>query len=254
MNTALRRRSFLASTLAGCALCRGASRALAEDVHWAYEGEAGAEHWGEISPSFKTCKLGIEQSPIDLQGGIAAQLAGLDIAWQPMKLRIVNNGHTIQVNADAGSSCGIGGTRYALQQFHFHHPSEHLLAGKPSALECHFVHRAASGDLAVIGVFLAPGNANPGLQPIWSAMPPKAGPELDAGGMIDPTGLLPKERGFFRYVGSLTTPPCTEAIVWTVLRQPIEVSAEQIAQFAALYADNARPVQAQNRRFLLRSS
>ena len=171
-----------------------------------------------------------------------------------MKLRIVNNGHTIQVNAAPGSSCVIGGTSYELQQFHFHHPSEHLLSGKPFDLECHLVHRSAAGDFAVIGVFIKAGENNAALEPIWRAMPRQAGPEQDAGRMIDASTLLPSDRSLFRYMGSLTTPPCTQGIVWTLLRQPIEASPEQIRQFAALYAANARPAQGRNRRFLLQSS
>ena len=158
------------------------------------------------------------------------------------------------MNAAPGSSCVIGGTSYELQQFHFHHPSEHLLSGRPFDLECHFVHRSAAGDLAVIGVFVTPGEANRALAPIWQAMPRQEGPERDAGTVIEPGTLLPAGRGYYRYMGSLTTPPCTQGITWTLLQQPIEASPEQIRQFATLYANNARPIQGHNRRFLLRMS
>jgi carbonic anhydrase len=260
----LSRRAMIGAATIGCACCRLLPRALAQEPghapigsgppHWAYDGEAGAANWGELSPAFKVCQLGLEQSPIDLATAVTAELAGLEIAYQPMKLRIINNGHTIQVNAAPGSSCVIGGTSYELQQFHFHHPSEHLLSGRPFDLECHLVHRSAAGDFAVIGVFIKAGENNAALEPIWRAMPRQAGPELDAGLMIDPSTLLPSERSLFRYMGSLTTPPCTQGIVWTLLRQPIEASTEQIRQFAALYAANARPAQGRNRRFLLQSS
>jgi carbonic anhydrase len=254
----LGRRSFLGAAAIGCACCRMLPRALAEEAphaaspHWAYEGEAA--NWGELTPAFKVCQLGLEQSPIDLADAVAAEPGGLDIAYQSMKLRIINNGHTIQINAAPGSACMIGGTSYELQQFHFHHPSEHLLSGKPFDLECHFVHRSAAGDLAVIGVFVRPGETNRALEPIWSAMPRQEGPERDAGTAVDPGTLMPAERGFYRYMGSLTTPPCTQGIVWTLFQQSIEASPEQIRQFATLYADNARPTQSHNRRFLLRSS
>jgi carbonic anhydrase len=260
----LGRRSFLAATTIGCALCRVSAQAFAEEPahalagsaspHWSYEGEAGPARWGELSPAFRSCELGLEQSPIDLANGVTAELGGPDIAYRTMQLRVINNGHTIQVNADPGSSCMIGGTRYELQQFHFHHPSEHLLSGKRFDLECHFVHRSAAGDLAVIGVFVKPGGTNVALQPVWSAMPAHEGPERAAGITIDPGALLPAGHGFFRYMGSLTTPPCTQGIVWTVLHQSIEASPEQIRQFAALFINNARPVQERNRRYLLQSS
>jgi carbonic anhydrase len=248
----------------GCVLCRLAPYAVAEgsshaaagspSSHWTYEGEAGATHWSELSPEFKTCQLGLEQSPINLTSAVTAELGNLTIGYQPMKLRIINNGHTIQVNADPGSSCTINGTRYELQQFHYHHPSEHLLSGKPFDLECHLVHRSAAGDLAVIGIFIRPGGMNSALEPIWRAMPQHEGPERAVGISINPAGLLPVERRLFRYMGSLTTPPCTQSIIWTVLQQPVEASPEQIRQFAALFANNARPVQERNRRYLLQSS
>jgi carbonic anhydrase len=235
VRSSLRRRSLIATTLIGCTFCRTALRALAEEAqahtggqaaaHWTYHGESGPARWGELSPAFKVCELGLEQSPIELNDAIAADPESVDIAWQPMKLRIVNNGHTIQVNATPGSF----------------------------ALECHFVHRATSGGLAVLGVFIATGEANQALQPIWSAMPRREGPERDVGATVDPAALLPVDRSFFRYMGSLTTPPCSQGIVWTVLQQPIEASPEQIAQFAGLYANNARPVQSQSHRLLLRS-
>jgi carbonic anhydrase len=254
----LGRRSFLTAATIGCVFCRMALRASAQEAHatphWAYEGEAGASHWGELSLAFKACEFGTEQSPIDLGTAVTAQLGSTDIAWQPMPLRIVNNGHTIQINATPGSFCNVGGTRYEMLQFHFHHPSEHLLSGKPFDLECHFVHRSAAGGTTVIGVFVRPGETNPTLAPIWSALPPREGPERDAGISIDAAGLLPAERGYFRYMGSLTTPPCSEGITWTVFRTSIEASSDQIRQFAALFASNARPVQGRNRRFLVQTS
>jgi carbonic anhydrase len=139
-------------------------------------------------------------------------------------------------------------------QFHFHHPSEHLLSGKPFDLEGHLVHRASTGDLAVLGVFIKPGARNAALQPIWDAMPPSEAPERNAGGAFDPSALLPKDSSYFRYMGSLTTPPCSEGLTWTVFREPIEASPEQIRQFAALFPNNARPVQGRNRRFVIEAN
>ena len=260
-----RRRGFLGAAIGGCVWCELSRRSLGQQPahgpsggtsppHWSYEGEAGAGHWGELSADFKSCEFGVQQSPIDLADPVTAQLGGLDIAYHDMKLRIINNGHTIQVNADPGSLCVIGGTTYELLQFHFHHPSEHLLSGKAFDLECHLVHRSAAGDLAVIGVFIKPGAANPSLGPIWNAMPLQEGLEKDAGLAINPASLLPAASGFFRYMGSLTTPPCSEGVTWSVLRSVVEASPDQIRQFATLFANNARPVQARNRRYLLQTS
>ncbi|HWA45807.1 MAG TPA: carbonic anhydrase [Hypericibacter adhaerens] len=224
-----------------------------EAAHWSYEGEAGPQNWGELSADFKVCELGFEQTPIDLKNAISAQLAGVEPDFRPMPLKILNNGHTIQVNCDPGSRSRIDGRSFELLQFHFHHPSEHLLAGRAFDLELHFVHRAESGQLAVLGVFIQQGAENAALQPIWAGMPAVAGPVQDVGTQITPASLLPTERGFFRYQGSLTTPPCSEGVLWTMFKQPIEASEDQIRKFAALFPSNARPVQGVNRRFLLQS-
>lgn len=257
----LPRRAFLRLATFGCAYCLAAGRASAAETshsaaaggapHWSYEGKTGPEHWGELQSDFKVCQLGLDQTPIDLAGGIRGEVGKPTMDYKPLPLRIVNNGHTIQVNADPGSSCVIDGTKYELLQFHFHHPSEHLLAGKRLDLECHFVHKSGDGGLAVLGVFIRAGARNDALTPLFDAMPMKAGPELRAGGAIDPNALLPGNGGYFRYMGSLTTPPCSEGLVWTVFKQPIEAAPDQIRKFASLFSNNARPVQKLNRRFLI---
>ncbi|MDR3535379.1 MAG: carbonic anhydrase family protein [Acetobacteraceae bacterium] len=260
MRPLLARRSLL-SLAAACPLCAAtAVRAQtaphdAHDApHWSYEGAGGPEKWGELSADFRTCSLGTQQTPVDLLVGIRAQTGPVAFRYQKMPLTVLNNGHTIQVNAPAGSHVMLGDTSYELLQFHFHHPSEHLLAGKGFEMEGHFVHRAANGALAVVGVFIKPGAANAALAPIWQAMPDKEAPATAIPGVtVDTAALLPKDRVYFRYMGSLTTPPCTEGITWTVFRAPVEASPEQIRRFATLFPLNARPVQPLNRRFLLES-
>jgi len=256
------RRTLLRGTLA-CACCFKAGAAIASDVpthgdgtatHWSYEGEGGPEKWGALQADFKVCQLGLEQTPINLSGGMKGDAGSVDFEYKPLPLRILNNGHTIQVNADPGSACVIGGTRYELLQFHFHHPSEHLLAGKSFDLECHFVHRSDAGALAVTGVFIRPGAANAALKTLFDSMPSKEGPEVRIDSMIDASAVLPKSGGYFRYMGSLTTPPCSEGLTWTVYKEPVEASADQIRKFAALFPKNARPVQKLNRRFLIDAS
>jgi carbonic anhydrase len=256
------RRNLFRVAALGCAWCLAGDRSFAADpapkdgagaapAHWSYSGATGPEHWGQLQPDFKVCQLGVEQTPIDLTAGIKGDPGALAPDYKALPLRIVNNGHTIQVNADSGSSCSIAGTKYDLLQFHFHHPSEHLLAGKPFDLECHFVHKSASGALAVVGVFIRPGPRNAALAPLFDAMPAKEGPEVKAAGSVDAAALLPKSGGYFRYMGSLTTPPCSEGVTWTVFKEPIEASPAQIKQFAALFPNNARPVQRLNRRLLI---
>jgi carbonic anhydrase len=248
--------------LAACPICSAATKAFAGEAHhsaaggaphWTYEGSTGPEHWGELTPEFRSCSLGMEQTPIDIDSAIRAETGQLDIAFVPVPGKVINNGHTIQVNCGPGSHSVIAGTRYDLLQFHFHHPSEHLLSGKAFQMECHFVHKSAAGALAVVGVFINPGATNRALAPVWDVMPAVAGGEATLAGSFDPAALLPDQRSYYRYAGSLTTPPCSEGITWTVFGAPIEASTAQITKFAALFPNNARPVQGRNRRFLLES-
>jgi carbonic anhydrase len=245
----LSRRSLIgaagAAAVAACPLCRSAF--AAESAHWSY---ADAERWGDLSPEFGACGLGSEQSPIDLSDPIPSALGDVSIDWRPASGTVVNNGHTIQVNPAAGGAAEIAGTRYEMLQFHFHHPSEHTVAGVHRAMEAHFVHRAATGGLAVLGVFLVPGAESATLAKVWEKMPAGHG-EAVLEGSLDLAHLLPAGRAYYRYAGSLTTPPCSETVLWTVFAEPVEVSDAQIAAFAALYPMNARPVQSLNRRFLL---
>ena len=220
------------------------------EVHWGYEGDTGPEMWGGLDASFAVCDTGVEQSPVDLTGATPAGAGdggGLDIEWQPTEAEVVDNGHTIQVNVAEGSSIALEGRQFSLVQFHFHLPSEHTVDGAASPMEVHFVHAAEEGDLAVIGVLMEAGDADPTIQSLWEAIP---GPDESpaAVGALDPGTLLPEGRGYFRYQGSLTTPPCSEVVSWVVMTESISVSQAQVDAFAALYPMNARPVQPLNGR------
>ncbi len=248
-----RRRALKAlAGLALCPLCASAGFA-AEGAHWSYEGANGPAHWGDVDTASKVCSVGSQQSPIDITGTIKAQLPPLKIAWSRKADTIVNNGHTIQVNFAPGSTLKVGKDDYALLQFHFHHPSEHTFAGKSYPMEVHFVHRNTAGTLAVIGALITAGKSNPVFNKIVATMPAHEGPAVKADPAIDPNKLLPAARGYFRYEGSLTTPPCSEVVNWLVLREPIQVAQADIDAFAKLYPVNARPVQKDNRRFVLSS-
>ncbi|MFH7244512.1 MAG: carbonic anhydrase [Spirulina sp.] len=249
---------------AGTALGLGATsvyQAMAGETghHWGYVGEAGPDHWGELSPEFQVCGLGREQSPIDLNYPISADLSPLTLAYQPVPLKLLNNGHTIQVNIagdsdNGGNTLDLDGKPYTLKQFHFHHPSEHTVAGAAFPMEIHFVHTHEDGSIAVLGVFIKEGAENPVLRPIWEAMPSHESEVLTVrNATINPSDLLPSEGDTFRYFGSLTTPPCSEIVSWLVFQRPIEASRAQIERFSLIFAHNARPVQPQNRRILLES-
>ena len=219
-------------------------------VHWTYDGETGAARWGELDPSFAVCAEGAQQSPVDLAGPIPAGTGSLDIQWQPSEAYVVDNGHTIQVDVAEGSSITLEGRRFSLLQFHFHLPSEHMVDGDGFPMEVHFVHQAAEGDLAVIGVFMGTGESPSAIETIWGAIPASGEPSATLP-ELDPRTLLPEEQGYFRYAGSLTTPPCSEVVSWVVMTEPISVSPAHTAAFAARHPMNARPAQALNRRFIL---
>ncbi|RMF38358.1 MAG: hypothetical protein D6754_07685 [Alphaproteobacteria bacterium] len=219
------------------------------EVHWSYEGESGPEHWGELAPEFASCARGEEQSPIDLSGATKAELSDIEIHWKPVTWDLVNNGHTIRLGGDDGGYAMIDGRRYDLIQFHFHAPSEHTVDGNHLAMEAHFVHRAEDGGLAVIAVMMVPGDLNLLFRNIMALAPakPATTPFIE----FDPRELLPAFSRVWRYRGSLTTPPCSEIVLWTVLRTPIEVSEADIEAFRKIMPENARPVQELNRRYLL---
>jgi carbonic anhydrase len=226
----------------------------AKASHWTYGGEGGPEHWGELDPANMPCAIGKQQSPIDLSGALSAVVATPVPRWIPARGgEVVNNGHTLQVNLAEGGSVKLDGKDYVLKQFHFHHPSEHTIDGKAFPLEVHFVNAAADGDLAVVGVLFEEGTANPNLDAIWSTAPTQEG-EVHISHTLDAGKFMPATAGVFRYEGSLTTPPCSETVRWTVMATPITASASQIAAFASLFPHNARPVQPLNRRYVLKTA
>jgi carbonic anhydrase len=251
----MERRSFLRglALLAACPLCTKGAFA-AEGVHWSYEGEAGPEHWGELSAENAACSAGSQQSPLDITGAIKADMPDIKTEWKKGGT-VLNNGHTIQVKVPpAGSKLRRGDRIYELVQYHFHAPSEHLVDGMHFPMEAHFVHKnEKNGALGVLGVFIVPGAANNTFAKLAAAFPAKAGEEA-AVDDSDPSGLLPASLRYWAYEGSLTTPPCSEIVDWMVAKDPIEVAAADIKKFTALYSMNARPALTTNRRYILSSS
>jgi carbonic anhydrase len=238
--------------LACCSLC--GTKAFAEAAHWTYTGPEGPDKWGDLDAANRVCSVGGQQSPVDIGETIRATLPALKTGWARRADTIVNNGHTIQLNVADGSTLTAPGGTYKLVQFHFHRPSEHQINGKTYPMEVHFVHANAAGGLAVVGVLMETGRPNPVFNKIVSTMPAAAGPPVRADTAINPNGLLPAKLAYYRYSGSLTTPPCSETVDWLLLTDPIQVASGDVAAFARLYSANARPVQGGNRRFVLRSS
>ncbi len=213
-------------------------------VHWSYEGDMGPERWGK---EFPTCAKGKSQSPLDIRGPFVKSRVVVTTDYKEGPLKMINNGHTIQVNVVPGSKIRIDGVAHELLQFHFHRPSEEKIDGKPMAMVVHFVHKSAEGKLAVLGVLLKEGNENPGIKTLWANMPMEEGPEVAPEGVnFNPANLLPREFDFYSYEGSLTTPPCTEGVRFFILKSTVNVAKEQVAAFP--FKRNARPVQELNGR------
>jgi carbonic anhydrase len=211
-------------------------------AHWSYEGEGAPEQWGRLNADFALCSSGQAQSPIDLHKTISAYLPEMYVQYKPGEASIVNNGHTIQVDVPAGSQMTIDGQRFALLQYHFHTPSEYAIEGRRYEMEVHFVHRNVLGQLGVIGIMIGEGAENPAAAALWSQMPKDAGARRPAP-MLDPAAFFPASRSYFRFMGSLTTPPCSEGVHWHILTTPITFSRAQIDAFKSLFPMNARPLQ-----------
>lgn len=250
--------AILASSLAACSATSMApqqqlkaeqQKAETHKVpHWSYAGTTGPENWAKLDSSFSKCADGREQSPIDIELAdvkVDKTVEMLNIHYNLTPMTVLNNGHTIQVNdASGNNSILLDGVKYTLVQMHFHKPSEHQINGQNFAMEGHLVHKNSKGELAVLGFLIKEGQENKQLAEIWTKLPKE---EIIQGSKltnpVDLVNLLPAEKKSFRYNGSLTTPPCTEAVKWTVLSAPIEMSKEQIASFGSIFPDNHRPVQ-----------
>ena len=212
-------------------------------IHWGYEGAGAPENWGRLSPEYTLCGTGQRQSPIDIRDGIRVDLEPIQFDYRPSRFRVIDNGHTVQVSL-AGGSLSLLGKSYQLIQFHFHRPSEEMVDGKAFDMVAHLVHRSDDGKLAVLAVLLERGDENPFIQTVWNNLPLEKNMEVAPPSLtLDPLQLLPENRNYYTYMGSLTTPPCSEDVLWLVLKQPQSISAEQLAIFARLYKNNARPVQ-----------
>lgn len=216
---------------------------------WDYTGKLGPLNWAHLDPAYKACGKGKEQSPIDIRG------ARLDKALKPIEFHYVsgvmtltNTGHTVQVTPPAGSYIIANGVRYDLVQFHFHHPGEEEVKGKLPDMNIHFVHKSADGKIAVVAVRLNEGNGNTVLAGLWQHLPKTVGATDKTTDEMSPAGLLPQDRGYWTYEGSLTAPPCTEGVQWFVFEEQVELSRDQLQAFGRLYKVNARNMQAKNGR------
>jgi carbonic anhydrase len=227
-------------------------------THWDYEGPRGAAHWSTLDPAYAVCNAGKEQSPIDIENTQKAKLPALQFEYKTEPARyVINNGYTIRVNyhdaPGTGSFLVVGDKRYQLIQFHFHRPSEEYVRGKQFDMVLHLIHRTADGEEADVAVLLQVGRPNATVERLWQHMPKVEGQQAVPGLEVNPTDMLPRETGYYEYMGSVTAPPCTEKVRWFVLKTPAEISAAQVDAFAKLYSHAVRPLQPLNGRIVKES-
>jgi carbonic anhydrase len=242
------------AVIAGGLLWVGVAVAQQPEHSWGYDKAHGPTHWSELNPEFAACKSGHHQSPINIGKTQKETLPAIEFEYKASPLQIIDNGHTIMIDYAPGSFLSVGGKRYELKQFHFHRPSEERIHGKQYEMAVHLVHADQEGKLAVVTVLLQKGEDNRVMHVLWDDLPKEKEKEEHFDNVqIDVDGLLPADRGYYTFTGSLTTPPCREDVTWFVLKHPVTVSAAEIEKFSKLYRDNARPTQPVYDRVVLES-
>ena len=223
-------------------------------THWSYEGDSGPANWSKINVDWGKCGNGNRQSPIDIRDGMKVELEQISFDYHPSSFNVVDNGHTVQVGVSGGNYITVQNRMFELQQFHFHRPSEERINGKAFEMVVHLVHRDAEGRLAVLALLLERGAPQATIQTVWNNLPLEKFETMQPSILLDPAELLPTRRDYYTYMGSMTEPPCSEGVLWMVLKQPVQASAAQMALFSRLYPLNARPIQPSNGRIIKESN
>ena len=221
------------------------------DAEWGYTGKQGPQFWGTLSPKYHLAKDGKQQSPVDIQTKktITDSLPPLKFNYRKERISAINNGHSIQHNEQPNSFLHVGDQVYSLEQFHVHVPSEHTIDGKHADMEIHFVHKSSSGEVAVVAVMVHADSKNPVDVPIYKELPKQVGESVVADhASRNPIEFIPKDHSYLRYMGSFTTPPCTEGIRWIMMKTPISITPAVLAEFKEILGGNNRPVQKLNDR------
>lgn len=223
-------------------------------THWSYEGESGPANWSRINSDWAKCSIGNRQSPIDIRDGMKVDLEQIAFDYHPSGFNVTDNGHTVQVMVAPGNYLSVAGRTYELQQFHFHRPAEERVNGKGFEMVVHLVHKDPEGHLAVLALLLERGKPQQTIQTVWNNLPLEKGDTATPTIVLDPNDMLPQRRDYYTFMGSLTTPPCTEGVLWMVMKEPVQASPAQLALFSRLYPFNARPIQASSGRMIKESN
>ena len=208
------------------------------------EGAVGPSHWPGL------CSTGTMQAPIDIRNAKKLPIDVLKFNYQPTDLDIVDdcNQYRILVKFPDNYWLTVGKKPYFLSELHFREPGENAVKGTRPRMSIQFVHFSPEGVFLIIEVPVVAGKENPVIKTLWSHLPP-AGKESKVEGIrINPNDLLPVDRSFYRFPGSLTTPICNEVVTWYVMKNPIQLSEAQIAEYGKRYHNTARPLQPLNDR------
>jgi carbonic anhydrase len=217
------------------------------DSDWGYE---KAADWGTLNQNYAACN-GASQSPINIENTVKAELQPLKFSYNTTIQSIENKGHTIQVDFAEGGILTLDGEHFALKQFHIHSPSENQIKGKTYPLEIHFVHSNGKGQLAVVGMMYNQGIESPMLKRMWQRLPKRQGDKVTLLTPEPVVNMLPRNLEYYRFSGSLTTPPCSEGVRWLIMKEIQYASAQQIAAFTELMGHpNNRPIQPLNGRVI----
>jgi carbonic anhydrase len=221
---------------------------------WSYEGEYGPANWGKINPAWAKCGDGNRQSPIDIRDGMKVELEQITFDYHPSSFNVTDNGKTVQVMVGSGNFITVNNRTYELIQFHFHRPSEERINGKGYEMVVHLVHKDGEGRIAMLALLLERGKPQPVIQTVWNNLPLEKLETLAPAIELDPMDLLPAKREYFTFMGSMTTPPCQEGVLWLVMKEPVQASPAQMALFSRLYPLNARPTQPSSGRIIKESN
>lgn len=227
---------------------------VARGTHWSYEGDSGPANWSKINVDWGKCGSGNRQSPIDIRDGMKVELEQISFDYHPSSFNVVDNGHTVQVGVGSGNYITVQNRMFELQQFHFHRPSEDRINGKTYEMVVHLVHRDAEGRQAILALMLERGTPQATIQTVWNNLPLEKFETMSPSILLDPMEMVPTRRDYYTYMGSMTEPPCSENVLWLVMKQPVQASAAQMALFSRLYPLNARPIQATNGRIIKESN
>ncbi|WP_295999080.1 carbonic anhydrase [Rugamonas sp.] len=223
-------------------------------THWAYEGEDGPANWNKVNVDWARCGSGSRQSPIDIRDGMKVDLEQITFDYHPSSFSVTDNGHTVQVQVGGGNFITVQNRMYELTEFHFHRPSEERINGRGYEMVAHLVHRDGEGHLAVLALLMERGKPQSAVQTVWNNLPLEKFDTAAPSIVLDPNDLLPQRRDYFTFMGSMTTPPCDEGVLWLVMKEPIQASPAQMALFSRLYPYNARPVQPSSGRIIKESN